>query len=98
MPPPQLSWYIDEPRNKVNTSKTVRIIEINNSVHACCWGGIKFESGTHIVILETLKIVPNAIFTAHDTNVGRKGKCLSVSKETFIPKRYGKNIEHNGIL
>ena len=41
-----------------------RGISVNDSVPACCRGGVGFESDPHCVILEMLKIVPIASMAA----------------------------------
>ena len=43
--------------NKVECSFYLGI-SVNDSVPACCRGGVRFESGPHCVILETIKMVP----------------------------------------
>ena len=44
----------------LGTVKQTFIHSVNDSVPACCQGGVGFNSVTHCKILETLKIVTTA--------------------------------------
>ena len=50
------------------TNKFLYHYSENDSVPACCHGGVELESGPHTAILETLKFLPMLLCLARDSS------------------------------